>query len=256
MKATYHALTSHECKILADSLGDGPETVIPAHLLCRGLARAYVEGTPNQFSGAIVQSVLDPGEPIAVGNDPELIWRILQSVPGWHCISVVPECASDLSEMMKHKTGLKVRHYGEVHLILHQPAQAFHHNAVRQLTKDDLPLLEHSHEELSTHGYENVNVALTEGIIVGGIVDNQLVAIAETPARTPRHADVGIHTLEAWRNQGMATAAASLAAQLVQASGQIPVWSTGEDNDASRRVAEKIGFIETQRRTYLIPQKP
>jgi RimJ/RimL family protein N-acetyltransferase len=34
------------------------------------------------------------------------------------------------------------------------------------------------------------------------------------------------------------------------------VWSTGEANLASQRVAEKLGFTLTARRTYVIPEKP
>ena len=36
--------TQGERDLLADALGDTPETVIPAHLLRRGLADAYVAG--------------------------------------------------------------------------------------------------------------------------------------------------------------------------------------------------------------------
>jgi len=32
----------------------------------------------------------------------------------------------------------------------------------------------------------------------------------------------------------------------------VPVWSTGEDNVASLRVARKLGFEEVGRRTYVI----
>jgi predicted GNAT family acetyltransferase len=93
---------------------------------------------------------------------------------------------------------------------------------------------------------------LTEGIIAAAIVDGGVVAIAHTAARTERHADLGVATLPAWRGRGLATAAAALVAERVRAAGQIPVWSTGETNAASRRVAQKLGFREVARRTYLI----
>ena len=79
------------------------------------------------------------------------------------------------------------------------------------------------------------------------------LAIAFTSARTARHADIGVATLEPWRGRGFATAAASLVAGAIQADGQTPVWSTGEGNLASLRVAAKIGFVEVGRRTYVIP---
>ena len=39
--------------------------------------------------------------------------------------------------------------------------------------------------------------------------------------------------------------------QRLQELGRVPVWSTGESNLASRRVAEKIGLQLVRRRTYL-----
>ena len=66
---------------------------------------------------------------------------------------------------------------------------------------------------------------------------------------------VGVRTddREGWRGRGFATAAACLVSQAVQAVGLTPVWSTGEDNYASQRIAEKLGFTQIVRRTYVIP---
>ncbi len=94
---------------------------------------------------------------------------------------------------------------------------------------------------------------LTRGVVAGGVVDGKLIAIAHTSARSREYADIGVSTLEAWRNQGISTAAACLVARKVQDVGQIPAWSCGEDNTASLRVAEKVGFREVLRRTYVIP---
>ena len=51
----------------------------------------------------------------------------------------------------------------------------------------------------------------------------------------------------------VATAAAALVAERVQAHGRIPVWSCGGTNVASLRVAAKLGFREVSRRVYLLP---
>ena len=59
-----------------------------------------------------------------------------------------------------------------------------------------------------------------------------------------------------WREKGFATAAASRVAQEIQAKGKVPAWSCGEDNIASLRVAQKLGFTEVGRRTYVIPVSP
>jgi RimJ/RimL family protein N-acetyltransferase len=38
----------------------------------------------------------------------------------------------------------------------------------------------------------------------------------------------------------------------VQKARQIPVWSTGENNYASLRIAQKLGFTKVTERTYVI----
>jgi predicted GNAT family acetyltransferase len=65
-----------------------------------------------------------------------------------------------------------------------------------------------------------------------------------------------VTTLPEWRGRGLSTAAAALVATVIQDAGRTPVWSTGEGNAASRRVAEKLGFREVARRAYLIPRNP
>ncbi|MET8982468.1 GNAT family N-acetyltransferase [Streptomyces sp. NPDC004539] len=59
------------------------------------------------------------------------------------------------------------------------------------------------------------------------------------PAST---AHICVLTTPAARNRGLATAAASAAVQHALEAGLLPQWRAG--NDASRRVAEKLGFRE------------
>jgi RimJ/RimL family protein N-acetyltransferase len=50
----------------------------------------------------------------------------------------------------------------------------------------------------------------------------------------------------------LAAAAAARVADWLWGNGRTPVWSCGADNQASLRVAEKLGFVENGRRVYLI----
>src|SRR5207245_2306439 len=135
------------------------------------------------------------------------------------------------------------------HVLPGQPAAAAH-PLVRRLIPDDAPLLV---DDLSGGVWGDARTMLEDGIAAGAVVDGRLVALAHTSGRSTKHADIGVATLEAFRCQGLATAAAALVARAVQATGQTPVWSCGEGNQASLRVAHKLGFVEVSRRTYVIP---
>lgn len=241
--------------VLARAIGDTPISAISLHLLLRGLGKAYVAGNPAHFEAAVVQSTLYPLEPVGFGANAPAMWTLLRAMSDWDCVSVSLDCAPALGNLIESETGRRVRYYGDVYHALTTPAATFQHDAVRLLTPADLPLLAAAPEEVRGAGWASALDLLEQGIVAGAVVDGQVVAIAFTSTRTPRHADIGVHTLAPWRRQGLATAAASLVAQQVQAAGQIPVWSTGEDNWASLRVAQKLGFAEVARLTYVIPER-
>lgn len=240
---------------LADALGDTPETAISVHLLRRGLCRAYVAGDPAGFEGAVIQALEDPGEPTAFGADAQKLRELLRSVEGWWCVNVPPGPAPDLADILEVELCEPVRLYGDVYHVSMRPTPPVRNPAVRLLTVEDLALVEAAPAAVRGGGFENARAMLTEGVAAGAVVSGELKAIAHTHARTERHADIGVSTLEPWRGRGFASAAASLVARRVRGEGQVPVWSTGEDNLASLRVARKLGFSETLRRTYVIPGK-
>lgn len=237
---------------LADALGDTPETVIAAHAARRGLCRAYVAGDSAHFAGVIVQTAEMPGEPMGFGEDADVLWNLLRSVEGWFCIEVARGAAPALGRLIQAGMGRPVRFYEDIYSTLTAPAVPLANEAVRLLTPADLPLLDAAPPDVRGAGFGGTRPLLAEGIAACALVGGTLVAIAHTSARTPRHADIGVATLPAWRGRGFASAAAALVAQGVQGAGQIPMWSTGVDNQASRRVARKLGFVEVARRTYVI----
>ena len=249
----YRPLDLKGCRMLAEKLGESPETVISVHLLRRGLCYAYVAGKPDDFGVAVIQGAFAPKEPMIFGEDVELIWELLQAVHGWECINVKAGVAPGIGEIVARETGRRVRFYGDVYYTLTRPAERFTSDVVRQLTVEDWRLLEFCPTELGGAGFESKQAMLRDGVVAAAVVDGELVAIAHTSARTERYADIGVYTEEKWRGRGVCAAAASIVAQRLQEAGQTPTWSTGEDNRASRRVAQKLGYEEVSQRTYVIP---
>ena len=237
---------------LANTLGDTPETVVEVHLLRKKLCKAFVAGSPTSFSAAIVQSHFDSEEPMGFGTEARALWELLQLVEGWDCIGVNRQCAKPLGDLIENSNGVKVRYYDDVYHSLTRPVQLFIHDHVRELTMQDRNLIASAPIEIQGSGYEDMETMLSEGIVAGAIDAGQLVSIAHTSGVTDLHGEIGVGTLEPWRKRGLCSAAASIVSNRLQEQGRVPIWSTGEDNFASLRVAAKLGFREVSRRTYVI----
>ena len=115
----------------------------------------------------------------------------------------------------------------------------------------DVPLLAAYRGRAEGTGFATFDDLLTDGFAAGAVVEGRLVGLAHTNALTARYADIGIATDRARRRRGYASAAASIVARRIQERGLVPVWSTGEDNEASLRIAARLGFEEVSRRVYL-----
>ena len=160
---------------------------------------------------------------------------------------MLPIVAPKLGALIRDATGERVCYFDEIYLTLTKPVSPIRHEAVRQFTLDDLPLLEEAGVKGDSFG--GLNTLLTDGIVAGALVSGKIVATARTGSISANHADIAVGTDESWRKRGLATAAASTVIHSLQERGLIPVWSVGEDNMASLRVAEKLGFEEVSRLT-------
>ena len=250
-------LTPQEYLVLADLLGDTPMTVISTSRLKQGACDAYIAGSlSNNVDAALVFDAYCSDEPAGFGTDAEALWQLLKATDGWGCINVDNACAASLGKRIGADRGTSIRYYGDVCHALLEPVLSYPNEAVRLLTLADVERLAEAPAEVQGNGYKTREAMLTDGIAAGAVVDGNIVAIAHTYAETDLHADIGVSTVEQWREKGFATAAASLVAQEIQAKGKVPAWSCGEDNFASLRVAEKLGFTEVGRRTYVIPVSP
>ena len=79
----------------------------------------------------------------------------------------------------------------------------------------------------------------------GVFVNRQLVSCTDSPT-TPFMSDIikeiGINTLEGYRNQGFAKDACSCVIGEILKQGKIPIWSTDVSNIPSQKLAETLGF--------------
>ncbi len=243
-------LNSSELQRVVEAIDVTPETVGPIHLLKLGACKAYAVGEPESLDAVVIQSESLPEEPSGLGHNAQGLWDLLRHLGNWTAVNVSPAVSTQLGAFIKAGTGKRVSYYGDVYHTLTKPVSECVDPAVRELTADDIGLLEAAGFDGTDFG--GIAALLNEGTVAAAVVEGQIVGSAHTTAQTDRYADIGVGTNEPWRGRGFATAAASIVASRIQESGRIPVWSCGEDNLASLRVAQKLGFTEVSRLTYVI----
>jgi GNAT superfamily N-acetyltransferase len=82
--------------------------------------------------------------------------------------------------------------------------------------------------------------------IAATFVDGRPVSIC-TATETETLFDIGIDTLEGYRGRGHAVTCAAFMIAHQLGRGRRPVWGAMQDNRASQRVAEKLGFVPIDR---------
>lgn len=247
--------TQRERNSLADAIGDKPETAIPTHLLRRGLADAHVVGDLRRPDGAIVQPHSLRSEPWCLGTDPVSILKLLRPLNDWRLQDLTPNVgariAAPLAKLAEKDLRVEVNFYGDVYHTLSVPVADVSVPEVRQLVIDDVPLLAAFRRSALGTGFATFEDLLTDGLAAGAVLEGKLVGLAHTNALTTRYADIGVATRREFRRQGFASAAAFIVARRIQEMGLVPVWSAGEDNETSLRIAARLGFDEVSRRVYL-----
>ena len=246
--STARAATAHELPILADALGDTPETAISEYLLATGTCDAWYAGDPRQPRAVAVQAHRFPEEPTVFGDSAEAILRLLPHLRHWTSLLVPAVLARELQRPVAVSAGtLSLSTLEDVYHVLDGPlATIAPQPDVRLLTPDDLALLE---------GMPLPEPDAGLPIVAAAIVEGEIVSLAHTFAWSRRYVDLGVTTHEDWRGQGLATSAAAIVAGEVIRRGRIPVWSCGAHNEPSLRIARRLGFRETSRRLYLIPTR-
>ncbi len=237
---------------LARRLPDTPYSAISIGGLRWKVDRAFTSGPPNDPSAVVVQHARWPEEPDVIAWDPAAAWALLRRIPGWSYVSVAPEQAAFFAERIESELGVPTTRFDDLHYVLERAPVPHADPAVRRLGSEDIPLLEAAPRDVQGAGYRTFRELVSEGAAAGGVVDGRLVSLATVSAQTDRYADIGIDTLEAYRRRGFAAAGAYLMATEARARGLTPVWSTGDYNRPSQRVAEKLGFRPYGRRTFIV----
>jgi predicted GNAT family acetyltransferase len=76
------------------------------------------------------------------------------------------------------------------------------------------------------------------------VVDGHAVSVCCTVRRTADAHEAGVETVPAFRGRGYAARAVASWSGAVRDMGQVPLYSTAWQNDASRAVARALGLIQ------------
>ena len=252
--AQVRRLDSSECQALIRALGDTPETVIAVHQLRHGLCQVHAEAGSGRHDAVVLRPSRPSDELVGIGPDVESLGRVLRGLPRWSCVCVEDDIARRLGPILEADLGRPIRYLMDIYHTLERPVDAGSHPSVRYLAGEDLGPLMGSPPDIrgACLGFGTLERLLQAGIVAGAVIGGELMAVASTWAVSERFADLAVITAGPWRDRGLATACAGLVVEDIRRSGRVPVWSTGEDNLASLRVARKLGFDEVGRRTYVI----
>ena len=251
-KALPYEIDTTEFELISKQLNDLPFTVIPIHLLNKKLCRVYAIGDILNYQAIIIQPNQLKSEPIAIGENIEAIGELLSTVDSWECVNVSKNIANDLSLHLETKFNKRTKLHKDFYYCLKNSPNITENKSVRLLDINDLEILSKAKPELQGAGFRSGMEMLTEGVVAGAIIDNNLVAIAHTSAFSKKYADVGIYTLPDYRGQGFAKTIAALVCDKLLKQNYTPVWSCGEDNFPSIKIAENLGFEYFDHMTYVI----
>lgn len=250
MTAAISDLLLPERLAIADWVGERPDTVLAVDALLSGHGRVWINGEPTAPSAALIESALVPGEPQAFG-DPDALLGLLERADRWTCVEVAPDLAEAISADFERQWGPTRRVVDVIHT-LDRPIEGRVHPMVRQLSAEEARDLPTMSPDVLPDRHLAVRAAEHGRVFAAIDGDGMIVGHGSSMAAGRTFADVGVHVAGQYRQQGIATAAASQACNAVQMGGLRPVWGTGAHNAASLRVAAKLGFVEQARLAFLV----
>lgn len=188
--------------------------------------RAFVSGRTGSFTALAVEEL--PTEFRGYG-DPVALAELMGQVDDWRCLEVETELAHEIARNLRINAHGAVRFYGSVYHELRRPVRRIRHDGIQALHLDHVPLLTGADPELHLDEPER---DLGERIVVGAVINGRLVARAACVARSQRYGDIGVATLQPYRGQGLATAAAAEVAHQLQQSQDGAGMEHGRDEQS------------------------
>jgi RimJ/RimL family protein N-acetyltransferase len=85
--------------------------------------------------------------------------------------------------------------------------------------------------------------SLEHGLVAVALKKGRAVSLCYAARLTLQAAEAGVETVEEARGHGYATAATALWASAVRKSGRLALYSTWWENQASQKVAHKLGAV-------------
>jgi len=90
---------------------------------------------------------------------------------------------------------------------------------------------------------EELTLAFRYSPVAGTIVEGKPVSFCYAGSQTESLWDISIDTLAGYRNKGYAAACVAYMIELMSKQKKQPVWGAYETNEASLRLAAKLGFV-------------
>jgi RimJ/RimL family protein N-acetyltransferase len=189
-------------------------------------AAVFVVGTPD------VEAIQLAVQPPVVGAEviapPERAAWLAQSLPEWTRTRIIVHRLGDHRRLPSGSAG-------EVSFL--DPSTLRQHALPAELLQELESAGEHS-------------------LIAAAFVENQPVSFCYAGSLTESLWDVAIYTLEQHRRKGLAARCAAHMIQHMRAQGKQPVWQAVEENQASWRLAQKIGFVPVDELALFEPPEP
>lgn len=230
---------------IAQQLPDLPRWVEARSLLLSGDCQIFGFQNEAELSGIVCDS--DTEAVFVIGAPATSIVRIAVE-QNMDCEVIAPmEQAAWLADVLPEWTSTRIIVYGlgDIQSLPEAPAGMV--GDFDMTTLDRISIDEELREELESGAEESV--------ILATFVEQQPVSFCYAGAVTETLWDIAIDTLPEHRRKGYAALCVSQMIRHMLTQGKRPVWQAVEENPASWRLAEKLGFTPTDELVLFEPRE-